>query len=325
MKLLDHYREWRKMAEKILKEEVENLKPLKFKAIAFTGMGGSGIVGDYVKSFLQDVSRTPIIVVKDLYLPTWIGKDWLVVAVSYSGNTSETLSAVKEALSKEAYVAAVSSGGKLLELMDKERLPYVKVGGGYAPRSALPLLLYASLKLLDELGLSIPMNQVQESLDVLGGVKEAEDEGKSIAEALKGYTPIIVSDVRYEALAWRFKSELNENAKIVAKCETVPESMHNDVEGYEEASSKFKALLLSAHDDTVYTKVLEKFIEELLKEKGFKPYRLELKGKGRLAKLMHGAHVAGFTSLYLAEKRKVEPVKVELIARYRKFLEEALP
>ena len=217
----------------------------------------------------------------------------------------------------------MSSGGRLLELAKERGLPFVKVEAGYAPRSAMPMLLYAALNLLAKLGLDTALAEVDEGLRILEG-GEAEEEGVKLAEFLEASVPLIVADQRFAALAWRFKSEVNENAKLPAKFEVVPESMHNDVEAYREAAREFRAVVLSAGDDTAYTKVLEGFVAKLMDEVGLEARMLRLKGQGRLARLLYGSHVAGFTSLYLASRRRVDPLPVELIKRYRGFLESTL-
>jgi glucose/mannose-6-phosphate isomerase len=311
------------MAEAALKEEVVNARPLRPEGIALTGMGGSGIVCDFTASILEEGSEVPVEVLRGLEPPSWVGPGWLVVAVSYSGGTLETLSLALKAARRGAWMAAVSSGGRLMEYAKQHGCPYVKVEEGYAPRSAMPMLLYATLSLLAKLGVEEALKGVEEGLEALRA-EEAEGEGLRLAEFLEGWTPLIVADSRLAALAWRFKSELNENAKLPAKCEVVPESMHNDVEAYREAARSFRAVVLSACDDTAYTRVLEGFVAELMEEVGLGAKVLKLRGRGRLAKLLYGSHVAGFTSLHLASRRGVDPAPIQLIKRYRSFLESTL-
>lgn len=310
------------MAEAALRTEVVNAEPLEVEGLALTGMGGSGIVGDFV-SALMEGSEVPSAVLRGLEAPRWVGRGWLVVAISYSGNTLETISLAESAASRGARLAAVSSGGRLIDLVRGRGLPYAKVEGGYAPRAAMPMLLYATLGLLSRLGFEGALEGAEEGLEVLGG-GGAEEEGRRLSKFLEGRIPLFVADQRFAALAWRFKSEVCENAKLPAKFEVVPESMHNDVEAYAEAARSFRAVVLSAGDRTTYTKILEEFVAKVMEEVGMEAEVVRLKGEGRLAKLLYGAHVAGFTSVYLALSRGVSPEPVEAIRRYRGFLESCL-
>jgi len=315
---------WYSLARRALSFKVEGLKEVKPSSIVFLGLGGSGIVGDYVKTLCYDRLSIPVHVVKEARLPRWVGKDSLVVAVSYSGNTLETLMAVEEALRRGCQVYVVSSNGRLIELAHRRELPYVKLDEGYAPRAALPLMFYPCLNLLGELGLNVVEDdEIEESLEVLRDLDESLREAEGIALSLiEDRTPAIIADARYEALAWRFKSDLNENAKMSAKCEVVPESMHNDVVGYERRRSPLRALIISAGDDHLYTKLLEGFVKENLEEAQVSVKVLRLRGKSMLAKLMHGSHVSGLTSVAAAKMLGVEPEPTPSISKYKKALEE---
>ncbi|MCX8205475.1 MAG: SIS domain-containing protein, partial [Candidatus Nezhaarchaeota archaeon] len=243
MSLLEQYRGWRPMAEAALKSEVHNAKPLEVEGLAFTGMGGSGVVGDFASALMEE-AEVPSVVLRSLSPPGWIDEGWLVVAISYSGNTLETLSLATKAALRGARLAVVSSGGRLISLARQRGVPYVKVREGYAPRSAMPMLLYATLSLLSKLGFEGALREAEEGLEALGGGL-AEEEGLRLSRFLEGSMPLIIADQRYAALAWRFKSEVSENAKLPAKFEVVPESMHNDVEAYREAARSFRAVGLS--------------------------------------------------------------------------------
>ncbi|MEM4700129.1 MAG: SIS domain-containing protein [Candidatus Nezhaarchaeales archaeon] len=322
MDLLEQYRRWRSMAEAALSAEVVNAEPVEVEGLAFVGMGGSGIVGDFASSLMEG-AEVPSMALRGLDLPRWVGRRWLVVAISYSGGTLETVSVAHEAILRGARVAVVSSGGGLLELARGRGLPHVRVEGGYAPRAAMPAMLYATLRLLSRLGFEGALEGAEEGLRVLEG-GGAEEEGRRLSKFLEGSVPLVVADQRFAPLAWRFKSELSENAKVPAKFEVVPESMHNDVEAYAEAAKSFRAVVLSAGDDTAYTRMLEGFVAELMEEVGLEAAVVRLRGEGRLAKLLYGSHVAGFASVHLALGRGVRPESTELIKRYRGYLESSL-
>lgn len=322
MDLLEQYRKWRSMAEAALSAEVANAEPVEVEGLAFAGVGGSGIVGDFASSLMEG-AEAPSLVLRGLSLPSCVGRRWLVVAISYSGDTLETISLAHEAALRGARLAVVSSGGRLLSLARGRGLPYARVEAGYAPRAAMPAMLYATLRLLSRLGFEGALEGAEEGMGVLEG-GGAEEEGRRLSKFLEGSVPLIIADQRFAPLAWRFKSELSENAKVPAKFEVVPESMHNDVEAYGEAAKSFRAVILSAGDGTAYTEILEGFVARVMEGVGLKAAVVRLRGEGRLAKLLYGAHVAGFASVYLALSRGVRPEATELIKKYRSYLESSL-
>ncbi|MHC1601023.1 MAG: bifunctional phosphoglucose/phosphomannose isomerase [Candidatus Nezhaarchaeales archaeon] len=321
-----HIEAWYDMAIRALKLDIEKLKAPKPSSLVFLGLGGSGIIGDYIKALGYDKLDIPIHVIKEARLPKWIGKESLVIAVSYSGNTLETIEATRDALNKGSMVYIISSNGKLIEYARQKGLPHIKLDEGYAPRAALPLMLYSCLKLLNSLGLCVADdNAIEESIELLKATSQNKVIAEKIALSLaEGGIPSIIADARFEALALRFKNDLNENAKMSAKCEIIPEAMHNDIVGYERGVCPQKALILSADDDHLYTKLIEEFVEKILKKFHIQTLTLNLKGKSMLAKLMYGTHISSLMSIAIAKKHNVNPESTVSISEYKKTLKELL-
>ncbi|MGC8973656.1 MAG: bifunctional phosphoglucose/phosphomannose isomerase [Thermoproteus sp.] len=180
------------------------------------GMGGSGVVGDLIRD-LSTVREWPFeaVVVKDYFFR---GRDGLMLAVSYSGNTAETLTAAAAALRRGMPVIAITTGGKLAEM----GVPVVKVPKASAPRAALPQMLTAALWVLKRIyGIdfdvpsSLPYNEglVDRLIKILGA------------------RPTIVAPASMQGLAYRVKNEVNENAKLDPLVEILPEAHHNWIEG----------------------------------------------------------------------------------------------
>ncbi|MCK4518691.1 MAG: SIS domain-containing protein, partial [Candidatus Omnitrophica bacterium] len=124
----------------------------KFKNVVLCGMGGSAIGADLIRDYLKYEIKLPVSVNKDYRLADFVGKDTLLIALSYSGNTEETISAFRAALKKKAAVIALSSGGKLKRLSLKSRVPFVKIPAGFAPRCALGYLFFSCLVILSRCG-----------------------------------------------------------------------------------------------------------------------------------------------------------------------------
>jgi len=292
--------------------------------ILFCGMGGSGIVGDMVAALAYGRLRRPVIVVKDRTPPSWVNDDTLVVAVSYSGNTGETLECVEKAYRHTGRILLVSSGGRMQELAFEKNLPLIKITPNLLPRAALAELLYAVVGYLRSIGLELASScEVEESIDILRkGI--GEDAAKSIAELLYNKLPVVASTFTLQALAVRWKNELNENAKIPAKVELIPEWGHNDVVGWEEPVNAPYAFILIDDPGSPEYKPLLDFAAEWYERLG-PVARVELKGEGMLAKLMYGSLLAGLASLELASMRGVDPAVTRGIALYKEAYKSSSP
>ena len=311
------------MASKALKYPVENFNMYSFNSIVFLGMGGSGVAGDFIKALGSGRLSIPVHVIKDFNIPKWINSRTLLIAISYSGNTIETIESVKHGIKYGAKIVAISSGGLLGKIALDNHLTYIKVDSGYTPRSAFPLLLYSVLKILLMLGVNIAEGwEIDESIDVLKDVNGNIDNARNIANTLIDSIPIILADVRYEALAIRFKNELNENSKMIAKYEVIPEYFHNDIVGYEESKGNFKILILDPRDESIYTYMLRNFIPNYLRDLEFEVLSLELKGSSPLTKLIYGSHIAGLSSVMIAKAKNIDPLQTRSIGKYKEFLKQ---
>ncbi len=301
-------------------------EPVSPRCIVFTGMGGSGVVGDYIASIAARRLKMPIIVVKDYKLPAWVSKEDLVIAVSYSGNTLETLLCFKEAIARGCRVAAISSGGKLKELAEKHRVPWAGVQAGYVPRAALPSMLYAALSTLEALG--VPVVRKEEAEEAVDVVEEAlkrcseKDLDLEIAWKLRNKVPVIVTTSSYAALAIRAKNEFNENSKLPCKVEVLPEWGHNDVVGWEKHLGEWTALIIDPREEG--ESELLGAAERVYSSAGIPMVKLELFGENMLAKLLYGSLVIGLASICLGVKRSVDPMETKYIAEFKKTVEEIL-
>jgi glucose/mannose-6-phosphate isomerase len=209
--------------------------------IAVLGMGGSGISGELCRSILAPVAPVPVATIRDYDLPDWVGPDTLVFAVSYSGNTEETLSAFHQAAERGARIVAVTTGGALAAEAAVRGYPAVIVPGGLMPRAALgyvgipPLVVCSRLGLA--LGLDAALEEAQEVVARRAGechrsVPAASNPAKRLAARLLGYLPLVWgAEGIAGAAAYRLKCQLNENAKVLAHWATFPELNHNEVVG----------------------------------------------------------------------------------------------
>ncbi|ADG90347.1 SIS domain-containing protein [Thermosphaera aggregans] len=316
------YLEWSRQARIALEKPVSVRFNRGFRSIIVAGMGGSGIVGDVLSTLSAKYSSLPVITVKNHILPGYTSPEDLLLVVSYSGNTIETLRIFDSALERNIPMVTVSSGGLLKTRAYEHGIPHVKLPEGLAPRASLPSMLYGILKLLYENNLlNIPFKIIEDSVVFL-----EEKAGKAVADAgviaewvnrCKGLL-VISTHSPLESLGLRGKNEFNENAKIPVKVDVAPEWMHNDIVGYEEPFLKdFTVLEVVDPDDKVGVMLVD-FMRTIYAKVTGRFHRLVLEGVSLLDKIMYGSMVFGLSSCKLARMRGIDPLKTASILEYKK-------
>jgi glucose/mannose-6-phosphate isomerase len=322
-----HYREAERLAEKIA---VNYPKP---NNIIVAGMGGSAIGGELLKDYARSQAQVPIEINRDYDLPAYADKRSLVIVVSYSGETEETLSAFLDAQRRHCMTFCISSGGNLLEFAKKLNVPYLRVPAEMPPRAASPYLFVPQLVLLEKMGAVSGMSQgLSEALKLLEKVsRESSPENstksnpaKSLALGINGTVPIVYGFGIYRGVALRWKQQFNENAKVPAKWEAFSELDHNEIVGWEKASEQAKHFSTVFIRDKTEPGEIRSRIEatKALMPKTSNKFEVWSKGKGTLAKMLSTILVGDFTSIYLAILRGVDPTPVKTIATLKKKLGE---
>ncbi|RLG78141.1 MAG: bifunctional phosphoglucose/phosphomannose isomerase [Thermoprotei archaeon] len=319
--MLKYYAKWKDLALRTLESEVLNVKKCEdAELVVVSGMGGSGIVGDYLSSLADETGKYPVFVVKDFSIPKWIDSSrTFIVSISYSGETLETIKAFTYVSDLAKCIGVVTSDGKLADLAKSYSVPLLLLERGYVPRAAFPALLFGTFKLLHEVGIDIlPLDIVKRSVNAID-----IDRAKSISEKLASFLvtskyPLIVAPWKYRALAIRFKNELNENSKVPAKVEVIPELFHNDIVGWEQKKFADKAILITGSNSM--NKELVEFYRGFLEDVGFETFVLKLEGEDYLQELLYGTLCAGVASVLLASELGVDPLKTRSISSYKKFL-----
>ncbi|MET1101526.1 MAG: bifunctional phosphoglucose/phosphomannose isomerase [Pyrodictiaceae archaeon] len=325
--LLKSYLEWPSYAKRHLEKALELKVEGDYDFIVICGMGGSGIVGDYVKAISETYGQKPVYVVKSFKLPSWVDANSLVITVSYSGNTLETLHCFKDAVRRGTGLIAVTSGGKLAEEAKKKKISIVEVEKGVAARAVFPSLLYSVLTLLSEnkmLGLTI--DELQRSIELMNTVVEDwEPRVLKLVDRIYGKIPILLSCCEYYPLALRLKNEFNENAKVQCKAESLPEWGHNDIEGWGHAlAAKEHVIIAIDPGNGIASRIINKAIKILSEITSIAVVPFSLEGRTLLDKLMYGTLVGGLTSILYGERRGVNILETKFIEAYRKELEDIL-
>ncbi|OLS25953.1 MAG: Bifunctional phosphoglucose/phosphomannose isomerase [Candidatus Heimdallarchaeota archaeon LC_3] len=218
------------------KKEITLNYSQKFSSIIVIGMGGSAISGDYLSSILsrEENFSTPVQVIRGYHIPKWVSLSTLVIAVSYSGNTRETLTCLYKALQVQASTILLSSGGTIEEVAKKYSIPWIKLPSGYQPRAAFPVIFGTIIGLFDKLFPTLTLsNKIKNIGNVINNIitrfgpdqPSTNNLSKNLASKLHNKIPIIISSEL--ALITRWKGQINENSKMIAYMDVFPELMHN--------------------------------------------------------------------------------------------------
>jgi glucose/mannose-6-phosphate isomerase len=299
-------------------------------AVVVAGMGGSGIAGDVLAALAYFHSPVPVLTVKGDRLPAFAGPSTLLVAVSYSGATDETLAAVEEGLSAGARLVAVCSGGRLAELAQQHGAPVVLVAPGRMPRAALWSLAVPVCLTAAAAGLLEPLaDQVRAAADTLDAEAEAlgptvpteANPAKQAAGRLRGKLPVAWGSGQLGAVAAvRLRTQCNENAKITATSAAVPESNHNDVMGLEGGLGPGRELVLLRDRAGEHERDARR-IAAACGALGVTDPIQRAGGAGpplvRLARLLS---FVDFTSVYLGLALGVDPTPIDTIGRIKAAL-----
>ena len=302
-----------------------NLEPVNFKNIEhiiFAGMGGSGAIGDLFASILSK-TKIHVNVVKGYLLPRTVNSNTLVIAVSVSGNTVETLSILESAHKLNCKIIAFSSGGKMLEFCTKNNIQHRLVIQHHSPRASFTSYLFTMLNVLYAV-LQIKEQDILESITELKKVSRKINSSNltntnpaiNLAKWITGI-PIIYFPFGLKSVAIRFKNSLQENAKIHAITEDVVEASHNGIVSWERESNVKPILLRGSHD---YIKTKERFdiLKEYFKENKIDFREIFSNDKSILSKAICLVYLLDYTTVYFSILSKMDPSPVNSIDYIKK-------
>jgi glucose/mannose-6-phosphate isomerase len=291
--------------------------------LVVAGMGGSAIGGDLARVALGDHASRPIITARDYGLPGWTTPDTTVLCASYSGNTEETLAAFEGAGALGARRVAVTTGGKLAELARAENVPVIPLPGGFQPRVAVAYMTVAALEVAAACGagprLASEIDVAAAHIDQLCAEWGPEaDEGniaKEVALALNGSVPVIAGAGLTAPVAYRWKTQINENAKVPAFAGELPELDHNEIVGWQGTAGlgSFAAVFLEDADQHPRIGDRIELTSELIAEHATTVIRATTRGQGSVERVMSLVLLGDLVSLYLAVLRGIDPTPVRVI------------
>lgn len=293
-----------------------NTPKKQYANVVLTGLGGSGIGGSIVQNFVFDKMTVPFIVNKDYFLPKFVNKDSLVIVSSYSGNTEETLEAMKQAFKVKATVVCITSGGKVSEIAKRKKLDCILLPAGMPPRACIGYSMTQVLFVLQGLGL-VKYNfekDIKAAIKLLkNNSRSIQTKATSLSKKLFGKLPIIYSGPDFEGVAVRFRQQLNENSKMLCWHHVIPEMNHNELVGWRDKDNDRSVVILRDKNDYERTQMRMEINKKVIKKYTKNITEVYTEGKSYWEKVFYLIHLTDWVSVKLAEMREQDATEVKVI------------
>lgn len=294
------------------KQEIRN--------VVITGLGGSGIGGTIVSEIVAQECSVPITVNKDYFLPAFVNENSLVIVSSYSGNTEETIQAMEAALKANAKIVCITSGGKIAMMAKENKCDLIMIPGGMPPRSCLGYSLTQLFFVLNKLKLigDAFKKQLNEAIDLIAKEQNTiRSEAAVVADFLFKKMPVIYTVDGYNGVATRFRQQINENSKMLCWHHILPEMNHNELVGWAGGSTEMAIVILRNKTDYSRTQERIKISKEVFSKHTSHILEIWSKGNSQLEKSIYLIHLTDWVSCYLADKKGVDAVEVDIINRLK--------
>jgi len=303
-----------------------------FDKVVVCAMGGSAIGADMAKFVIEKYSSLPIQIVRDYQLPNWVDSQTLAIIISYSGNTEETISGYLAAVDRGAHVFCLASGGQLLTLAQQNTQEYFVMPPNLPPRTAWGHSFFIVLELLvklgkisaDQIDLSGSIQAMEQAVaDNCEDIASDQNLAKQIASVLANSIPIVFGAEHLSAVARRLKGEFNENSKIPAYYEEIPELNHNAQQGLECVDSLKKSLQIIILQSPLYhprNQLRAQIIQQTFSRQNFSIQTIDVPGNNLTSSICQGVVIGDYISVYLAFLLGKDPVPFTAIEELKGML-----
>ena len=297
-----------------------------FQSLVLMGMGGSASAADVVLDWLKAALPIPAFVHREPGLPSFVNSRTLFVALSYSGETTETLAAFREAKKRGSSLVGIGHGGTLASLCSNFEAPYIQVEASLAPRAALGQLIVAAAITLENADLipstSRQMSKAAQELVRLRSrcgieIPLEDNPAKSVALKLLGHLIVLYALQRMSSVARRFKNQLAENSKLLAKYDLLPEAGHNEVEAWHERDNFLPVIIRPSQESAVERSIIRAFQTTISSASRSHALEISVGGRGNLSTLLSPILLLDYVSVYLAMLRRIDPTPNALINEYK--------
>ena len=301
--------------------ESARLEPAEAAGAMVCGMGGSAIGGDLAAAALGDRLTRQLLTVRGYELPSWATPEWTVLCVSYSGDTEETLACFDAAEALGARRIVVSTGGELVEMARAAGVPVVGLPDILQPRAAVAYMFVVAAEVAALAGAA---PRVHTEVEAAAALLEAQADdlrarAAEIAGRLGGAAPVVYGADLTAPVARRWKTQVNENAKLPAFFSELPEADHNELCGWAGSSgaASLAAVLLEDCDQHPRERRRFELTAEAIAAGGAEAIAIETAGETRVERLLWATMLGDLVSIELAEARGVDPMPVEAIEGFK--------
>lgn len=300
-----------------------------FKRVLVCGMGGSALGGRVVKSYATQRATASIDVLTDYNLPSYVDGETLTIVASYSGNTEETVSVLKQSLHKSVPVYVMATGGELLKIANENSLPVYKIDPQYnpsnQPRLATGYLIGAIFGVLTNCGILNESDQtIGEVVDWLKTQKaQLSQKGKELADAIYGKAPILVASEHLVGSAHIFKNQLNESAKTFSALFDIPELNHHLMEGLKNPSDVTSGLTFIFFRSSLYTERVQKrypITVEVVGKNNIVTHEIAMEGQSKLEQVFEQIQLGSYAQIFLGAAYKEDPVAIPWVDYFKEKL-----
>ena len=329
--ILNDYRRWPDLAKEALEKDVRVVERKEFRKIILCGMGGSAAACDAIRDCFIDLDT---VVVKDYHLPSWVKENDLIITVSYSGNTEETLCCYMEAFRKGLPLITVSSGGILEKIAEKNNVPHNSVVKGLAPRAAFPQLFYTIANILHKLDVirGKSFDEVKSSVTQFSKYAQTifpendlkENISKQVAAFIYKSIPTIYGSSMIRSVVERFERMVSENGKWHAMSDLIPELCHNEIVSYEQYCPLTKVIILRTENEPKEVSNRFEILKDIIRDSGHQLMELKPECEKIVDIIVSYYYFLDVATIYLAVMNGVDPSKTKSIDYLKKRLEEEL-
>lgn len=290
-----------------------------------TGLGGSAIGGDLLRTYLAEELKIPFQVNRHYLLPGFVSKKSLVIVSSYSGNTEETIAAHTDATKRKARVLCISTNGRIEAMARKFKQPLVRIPGGLSPRAALGYSFFPLLVVLGKLRLiKSRQSDIRETIKLLDEKSKIYSDPESpdnaplrLAGKLKGKLPVIYSPTEhFDAVNVRWRGQIAENAKQLSSGHVLPEMNHNELVGWKVLTDLMKQMeVVFLRDRGTHKRVTvrEEITKQIAAQYASGVTEVRSEGRSTLARMFSLIYFGDWTSYYLAILNNEDPTPVKVI------------
>ncbi len=284
--------------------------------VVLCGLGGSGIGGTIISQLLSGEVSVPVIVNKDYSIPNFVNESTLVICCSYSGNTEETLEMYAHAEKKGAEICIITSGGEFQKIADSKGYNHIIIPGGNPPRAAFglafPQLFWAFAKyglISDDF-----LASFQEAIQLMDQDElEIQTTAQSIADKINGKLPVIYCEAPLEGVAVRLRQQLNENAKMLAWINVIPEMNHNELVGWTQKNEDLAVLFFKSGTEYYRNAEREKYSKKVITPLASSVSDMLAKGSTNLSRALYLIHLGDWLSYNMGVHNQTDIVEVKVI------------